>query len=449
MKKKKKTYRKVCFDIIVLTITSLEPIQSGIQKSNNLIFITSFNFYKIMAIGTESIFIHVIISLALLLFTAKIFAELFHRIKLPIVLGELLAGIVIGPYALGGLPLFNGEPLVILDETIKNIGELAAIVILFVAGLEITPREFLRGGASSFTIGALGVIVPFFVGYFVFSLYGLEALETLLIATALTATSIAISIQVLSSLGKMQTKEARLILGAAIVDDILAIAILSVVLTMVQTGNTTPDIMEITFLILKILGLFVALLVGSILIVPRILHRERLWKSQGSIEGITTAIFFGGAGIAALVGLSPIVGAFAIGMAVASTRLIKQVEEYVHKLQIIFAPLFFAIIGAQVDLRGINLDVLLIAGILVFIAIVTKMLGCGLPSLIFLKDKSKAMRVGIGMISRGEVGLIVAGIGATSGVLSGDVYTAIIVMVAVTTIITPIWLKKAYQKELV
>jgi Kef-type K+ transport system membrane component KefB len=404
-----------------------------------------------MAVGTESstIFIHVIISLALLLFTAKIFAELFHRIKLPIVLGELLAGIIIGPYALGGLPLFNGEPLVILDETIKNIGELAAIVILFIAGLEITPREFLRGGASSFTIGALGVIVPFFVGYFVFSLYGLDALETLLIATALTATSIAISIQVLSSLGKMQTKEARLILGAAIVDDILAIAVLSVVLTMVQTGNTTPDIMDITFLILKILGLFVALLVGSIVIVPRILHRERLWKSQGSIEGITTAIFFGGAGIAALVGLSPIVGAFAIGMAVASTRLIKQVEEYVQKLQIIFAPLFFAIIGAQVDLRGINLDVLLIAGILVFIAIVTKMLGCGLPSLIFLKDKSKAMRVGIGMVSRGEVGLIVAGVGATSGVISGDVYTAIIVMVAVTTIITPIWLKKAYQKELV
>ena len=129
-------------------------------------------------------------------------------------------------------------------------------------------------------------------------------------------------------------------------------------------------------------------------------------------------------------------------------RLIKQVEDYVHKLQIIFAPLFFAIIGAQVDLRGINLDVLVIAGILVFIAIATKLLGCGLPSLIFLKDKSKAMRVGIGMVSRGEVGLIVAGVGATSGVLSGDVYTAIIVMVAVTTIITPIWLKKAYHKEL-
>jgi Kef-type K+ transport system membrane component KefB len=351
---------------------------------------------------------------------------------------------------LGGLPLFNGESLVVLDETVQNIGELSAIVILFVAGLEITPREFLRGGLSSFTVGALGVVIPFLVGYFVFTLYGLDALETLLIATALTATSIAISIQVLTSLGKMQTQEARLILGAAIVDDILAIAVLSVVITMVQTGNTTPDIMEITFLILKILGLFVALLVGSILIVPRILHRERLWRSQGSIEGITTAIFFGGAGIAALVGLSPIVGAFAIGMAVASTRIIKQVEEYVHKLQIIFAPLFFAIIGAQIDLRGINLDVLLIAGILVSVAISTKLLGCGLPSLIFLKkDKTKAVKVGIGMISRGEVGLIVAGVGATSGVLKGDVYTAIIIMVAITTIITPIWLKKAYSKDII
>ncbi len=402
-----------------------------------------------MVSGNESsIFIHVIISLSLLLFSSKIFAEIFHRIKLPIVLGELVAGIIIGPYAIGGLPLFNGEHLVILDDTIKHIGEISAIVILFIAGLEITPREFLRGGISSFVIGASGVVIPFFVGYIVFSLYGLNAFETLLIATAMTATSIAISIQVLAELGKIQSKEARIILGAAIIDDILAIAVLSVVITMVQTGNTNPEISDIIFLILKILGLFAALIIGAVLIVPRILHREQIWKSQGSIEGITTAIFFGSAGIAAWLGLSPIVGAFAIGMAVASTRLIKQVEEYAKKLQIIFAPLFFAIIGAQVDLRGINFDVLIISVLMISIAIVTKLLGCGLPSTIFLKDKTKSLRVGIGMISRGEVGLIVAGIGVSSGVLSGDVYTSIIIMVAITTIITPIWLKKAYNKEI-
>jgi len=391
--------------------------------------------------------IHIIISLAVLLFAAKLFAELFHRIKMPVVLGELLAGIIVGPFALGGLPIFNGEPLVILDETVRHIGEIAAIVILFIAGLEITPREFLRGGAASFTVGSLGVVVPFFVGYYVFLTFGLDAIESMLIATALTATSIAITIQVLTELGKMQTKEARLILGAAIVDDILAIAALSVVTTMVQTGDTTPAIMDITFLILKILGLFAVLLVGSVLIIPRVLHIERLWRSEGSMEGVATAAFFGAAGLAAFVGLSPIVGSFSVGMAVASTRVIKQVEEYVSKLRIIFAPLFFAIIGAQVDLRGVNIEVLYLSGIIIAIAVVTKLVGCGLPALIFLKNKGRAMKVGIGMVSRGEVGLIVAGVGVSSGALSADIYTTVIIMIALTTIITPIWLKTAYRKE--
>lgn len=392
-------------------------------------------------------FIHVIISLAILLFAAKLMAEIFHRIKLPIVLGELLAGIIVGPFALGGLYLVDGEPLVTLDETVRQVGEIAAIVILFTAGLHITPREFLKGGAAAFTVGSIGVIVPFFVGYYVFTAFGVEALQSTLIATALTATSIAISIQVLTELGKMHSPEARLILGAAIVDDILAIAVLSVVTTMVQTGNLTPNIIDISLLILKILAIFVALLIATIFIIPSVLHVERLWKSKGSVEGITTASFFAAAGIAAAVGLSPIVGAFAVGMAVASTRVIRQMEDYVSKLEIIFAPLFFAIIGAQVDLRGININVLYLAGVIVAVAIITKLAGCGLPAMIFLKNKNKAMKVGIGMISRGEVGLIVAGVGVSSGVLNNDIYTTVIIMVASTTIITPIWLKMAYRKD--
>jgi Kef-type K+ transport system membrane component KefB len=218
-----------------------------------------------LAVAAEqAAFLHIIISLAILLFAAKLFAELFQRIKLPVVLGELLAGIIVGPYALGGLPLFYGEPLVVLDETLLHIGEIAAIVILFVAGLEITPREFLKGGAASFTVGSIGVIVPFFVGYYVFTLLGVEILQSFLIATALTATSIAISIQVLTELKKMQSKEARLILGAAIVDDILAIAVLSVVTTMVQTGNINVEIIDVAILVVTILGLFAVLLLGAI-----------------------------------------------------------------------------------------------------------------------------------------------------------------------------------------
>lgn len=388
-----------------------------------------------------------LISLSVLLFVAKLFAELFNKLRLPSVLGELLAGIIMGPFALGSIPIFDGKPLVILNETVRQIGEIAGIVILFIAGLEITPREFFRGGAASFTIGALGVIIPFFLGYYVFTLFGLEGLQSILIATALTATSVAITVRVLTELGKMQTKEAKIILGAAIVDDILAIAVLSVVLTMVQTGNMNPNITDIILLILKILGIFAALLIGTIFLIPRIVNSERLWKARGSVEGIITASFFGASAIAAAVGLSPIVGAFSVGMAVASTKIIKRVEEYVDKLEIIFAPLFFAIIGAQVNLTGINLDVLFLSAIIIVVAIVSKLAGCGLPALVFLKNRSKAMKVGIGMISRGEVGLIVAGIGVTSGALSSNIYTTVIIMVAVTTLITPVWLKRAYRKE--
>jgi Kef-type K+ transport system membrane component KefB len=391
--------------------------------------------------------IHVLISLAILLFAAKIFAELFNKLRLPAVLGELMAGIIVGPFALGSFPIFDGKPLVILDETVRQVGEIAGIVILFIAGLQITPREFLRGGAASFTIGACGVIVPFFLGYYVFVMFGLEVLQSILIATALTATSIAISVTVLNELGRMQSKEAKLILGAAIVDDILAIAVLSVVVTMVQSGNLTPNIIEIIFLILKILGIFAVLLVGAIIIIPRIVNTERLWNAKGSIEGIVTASFFGASAIAASVGLSPIVGAFSAGMAVASTKIIKRVEEYVDKLEIIFAPLFFAIIGAQVNLTGFNLDVLILSAVVIVVAIFSKLIGCGLPATIFMRNKSKALKVGIGMISRGEVGLIVAGIGVSSGVLSSNIYTTVIIMVAITTVITPVWLKFSYRKE--
>jgi Na+:H+ antiporter len=390
--------------------------------------------------------IHVLISLTVLLFAAKIFAEIFNKLRLPAVLGELIAGIIVGPFALGSIPIFDGKPLVILNETVLQIGQIAGIVILFIAGLTITPKEFLRGGAASFTIGACGVIVPFLLGYYVFTLYGLDALESVLIATALTATSIAISVSVLTEFGKMQTKEAKIILGAAIVDDILAIAVLSVVVTMVQTDNMAPNVIDIIILILKILGIFAGLLIGAILIIPRIVNTERLWKARGSVEGIVTASFFGASAIAAAVGLSPIVGSFSVGMAIASTKILKRVEEYVDKLEIIFGPLFFAIIGAQVNLTGVNMEVVVLSAIVIVVAIVSKLLGCGLPSLLFLKNKSKAMIVGIGMISRGEVGLIVAGIGVTSGVLSSNIYTTVIIMVAVTTLITPIWLRKAYSR---
>ena len=399
--------------------------------------------------AAEAGFIEVIIAVGILLAAAKLMGELFSRIKLPIVLGELLAGMIIGPFALGAFLLHpdTGESILQIGPELRTLGEIGAIVILFMAGLEMTPKEFLRGGKASFTVGTLGVVVPFFAGLLVFQAFGFDALQAMMIATALTATSIAISIQVLKEFNKIKSPEARLIIAAAVVDDILAIAVLSVVTSFGGAeAIDNIDLVDVTFTILKVLGFFAAILIAAIFILPKVIT-PRIWKSTGSVEGIATASFFGAAAIAGTLGLSPIVGAFAVGMALSATKVFEKIENFISRIGLIFAPLFFAIIGAQVDFRTVNLDVLMLSAVVIAIAISTKLLGCGLPSILFLKNKAAGMRVGIGMISRGEVGLIVAGVGLSSGVLTGDVYTTIVLMVAVTTIITPIWLKMDYRRE--
>ena len=397
---------------------------------------------------SEAHFIETIIGVGILLFAAKLMAELFLRLKLPIVLGELIAGMIVGPFALGGLQIIDGKQLLQINDEIKILGEMGAIVILFMAGLEMTPKEFLKGGKAAFVVGTLGVVIPFFIGLAVFQLFGFDALQSMLIATALTATSIAISIQVLSEFGKLKTPEARLIIGAAIVDDILAIAVLSVVTSIAGSdgGVDNIDITEVTITILQVLGFFAIMLIVAVVVIPKIIT-PRIWKAKGSVEGIATAAFFGAAALAGSIGLSPIVGAFAVGMALSTTKVFEKVENYVGKIGLIFAPLFFAIIGAQVDLRAVDLNILVLSAVIVVIAVTTKLFGCGLPAMYFLKSKQKGMRVGIGMISRGEVGLIVAGVGITAGILTSEVYSTIIIMVVVTTIITPIWLKIEYRKE--
>ena len=398
--------------------------------------------------AAEAHFIETIIGIGILLFAAKLMAELFLRLKLPIVLGELLAGMIVGPFALGQFFILDGKQLLHINDEIKILGEMGAIVILFMAGLEMTPKEFLKGGKASFTVGTLGVIVPFFAGFVIFGLFGFEALESMLIATALTATSIAISIQVLSEFGKLKAPEARLIIGAAVVDDILAIAVLSVVISITgsDAGIESINIADVAITILQVLGFFAIMLVVAVIVIPKVIT-PRLWKAKGSVEGIATASFFGAAALAGSIGLSPIVGAFAVGMALSTTKVFEKVENYIGKIGLIFAPLFFAIIGAQVDLRAVDLNILMISGVIIAVAIATKLLGCGLPAMFFLKSKAQGRRVGIGMISRGEVGLIVAGVGVTAGVLTSEVYSTIVIMVAVTTIITPIWLKMEYRKE--
>ena len=398
---------------------------------------------------SEVHFISTIIGIGILLFAAKIMAELFLKLKLPIVLGELLAGIIIGPYALGGFFIYNGASLVEITEEIKILGQIGALVILFMAGLQMTPKEFLKGGKAAFIVATGGVVVSFFVGFIVFQMFGFEALQSMLIATALTATSIAITVQVLTEFGKIKTPVARLIIGAAVIDDILAIAVLSVVLSIAGNGAEAIhniDIMKIIVTMLQVLGFFAIMLVVTVLVIPKFIT-HRLWKAKGSVEGIATASFFGAAALAGLIGLSPIVGAFAVGMALSAGKIFEKIQNFIEKVGLIFAPLFFVIIGAQVDLRAVNLESVALSGVIIVVAVITKFGGCGLPAMYFLKSKTQGMRVGIGMIAKGEVSLIVAGAGISAGILTSNVYSTIVIMVAATTIITPIWLKIEYRKE--
>nr|MBC8251538.1 cation:proton antiporter [Candidatus Nitrosopelagicus sp.] len=343
--------------------------------------------------SVETNFIEIIIGVGILLAAAKLMGELFSRVKLPIVLGELLAGMIIGPFALGAFLVYpdTGESILQIGPEIRTLGEIGAIVILFMAGLEMSPKEFLRGGKAAFTVGGLGVVVPFFAGLLIFQAFGYDALQAMMIATALTATSIAISIQVLKEFNKIKTPEARLIIAAAVVDDILAIAVLSVVTSFGGAEAVDNiDLLDVTFTILKVLGFFGIMLVAAVFIIPRIIT-PRIWKATGSVEGIATASFFGAAAIAGLIGLSPIIGAFAVGMALSTTKVFEKIENFISRIGLIFAPLFFAIIGAQVDFRTVNLEVLILSGVVIAIAISTKLFGCGLPAILFLKNKAAGM----------------------------------------------------------
>jgi Kef-type K+ transport system membrane component KefB len=390
-----------------------------------------------------------IVTVCILVFSAKILGELFSRVKIPSVLGELFAGIILGPYALGSIIAINGSPLIQINDIVRAFGEIGGILILFVAGLEMTFTDFRRVGSSGFTIGTLGVVVPFVMGYG-FSLFlGFSVEASLVIAAALVATSISITSLALRELKRCRTVEAKTMISAAVVDDVLGLAILGVIISFVSTSAPINPL-NVMLIILESLALWLVMVVSASFVLPKLINLTSRGRSEETVEAAATASCFGAAALAAYIGLSPIVGAFAAGMAVASSKSIERIREYTKKISTIFSPVFFALAGAAFNIHSFvtgDLSFYVFFAALVTIAILSKLIGCGIPAMFFLKDKGKSLRVGVGMISRGEVGLIVAGVAISSGVISQSIYSALIGMIMVTTILAPIWLKKSYDKE--
>ncbi len=413
-----------------------------------------------------------ILTIGVLIVAAKLLGELFLTLKLPQVLGELFAGIIFGPFMLGDAIKVYGIPLVELKDIpnslltnstaaipqeflatlyVRSLAEIGAIVILFIAGLSISFAQFRASGVASFTVAGFGVITPLVLGFSVLQLGGFSAASALIVGAALTATSIAITVRTLESIGKINTGESHVVINAAVIDDVLALAVVSIVVSVI-TGGSEPTVLQVASAIVKALLLWLLLLVLGIAILPKFVDRSEAWRVEGSVEALAISICFAAAALSAGLGLSPVVGAFAAGMAVGSSKAHVRVENFMHNIGLIFSPIFFAVTGAALNSAflfqngDLNYPVIGSSLVLIGIAVVGKVLGCGFPAYVFSRDLVKSLRVGVGMVSRGEVGLIVAGLGLTTGVLSSAVYGQIILMIIATTIITPILLEAAYTR---
>ncbi len=413
-----------------------------------------------------------ILTIGVLIVTAKLLGELFLSLKLPQILGELVAGIIFGPFLLGGAITIYGAPLVELKDIpntlltnssiavpqeflatlyVRSLAQIGAIVILFIAGLSISFAQFRASGVASFTVAGFGVITPLLLGFLVLQLGGFSTASALIVGAALTATSIAITVRTLEGIGKINTGESHVVINAAVIDDVLALAVVSIIVSVITAG-AEPTFLQVASAIVKSLALWLLVLLMGVAILPKFVDRSEAWRVEGSVEALAISICFAAAALSAAVGLSPVVGAFAAGMAIGSSKAHVRVENFMHNIGLIFSPIFFAVTGAALNpaflFRGGDLNYPIVASSLglIGIAVVGKVLGCGLPALIFSGDWVKGLRVGVGMVSRGEVGLIVAGLGLTTGILSSAVYGQIILMVISTTIMTPILLEAAYTR---
>ncbi len=369
-------------------------------------------------------FPHLLSVLVAIIVATKVLGEVAQRIGQPAVLGELVAGVVLGVSALGILD--PGDPV------IAALSEIGVIVLLFEIGLHTDLDSLLEVGSSALVVGLVGVAVPFLLGYWVCSLLGLSAVSSVVCGAALTATSIGISARVLSDLGQLETPEGRVVLGAAVLDDVVGLIILAVVSGL--AAGASVSIAGIGVNVAVAIGFIVAaLVVGGFLAPPLFRHISRL-DTSGALGLLALGFAFLLAWLAAESRSAPIIGAFAAGLVLHRTPQRHEIERKVATVGQFFVPIFFAAVGAAVDLRTlVDSRVALVGGALIVVALLGKFVAGYAP---WWFKGNKAM-VGVSMIPRGEVGLIFAQMGLSSGALDVGLFSAIALMVMVSTFLPP------------
>lgn len=393
-----------------------------------------------------------VIQIGVILFAAKLGGILAQKVGIPTVLGELLSGILIGPYALGALAL-PGFPHGLFVKTIAEIpvspelygiATIASIILLFVSGLETDLALFLKYSVAGTIVGLGGVLISFAAG----DLVGVLMLggsfmqpTNLFLGVMATATSVGITARILSDRKKMDSPEGVTILAAAVLDDVLGIVVLAVVLGIASAAGSSGGEVQwsrIGLIAARAFGIWLGITALGLILSKRIAAMLKQFKhaSAFSIMALGLALLL--SGFFEREGLAMIIGAYITGLSLSKTDISHIIIEKVHVLYEFFVPVFFAVMGMMVDLRQLaSIEVIAIGLVFTAVCILAKVLGCGLPALFAGFNLKGALRIGAGMVPRGEVALIVAGIGVTNGLLDGGLFGIAIMMTLLTTLVAP------------
>lgn len=387
----------------------------------------------------------ILANLFILFVAARVVGALFMRLKQPAVIGELLAGILIGPFTLGWVgtadpvlvAAFHGNPIAAqeaLDLVLDIFAELGVVILLFFVGLEMRLSDLIGVGWRAVLVGTLGIVVPFVAGYSLMVLWDAQTPKALFIAASLVATSSGITARVLRDLGVLHSREARIILGAAVTDDILAMLLLATITQLGPQGHI--DLLNIGLIAAQAVGFTIfVVLIGTRTMSHFHAHLRQLPFTHGPLI-VALALMLGLATVATMVGLAAIIGAFLAGIVMSEEAERYDLEQAILPIYEFLVPFFFVIMGTRVD-PALFLDRQIVgqALIITVLAIVSKVVGAGMGG-IGMGLRSVAM-IGIGMVPRGEVGLIVASLGLSRGIIEPAFFSMVVVMSIVTTLIVP------------
>jgi Kef-type K+ transport system membrane component KefB len=378
---------------------------------------------------------NILLNLFLMLAAAKIMAELFERLNQPAVVGEILAGVIIGPSLLGWVHL---------DEIISVLAEIGVIFLLFNVGLETRPSAILKVGLRATIVAILGVILPFVAGYLLMQAWGATTIEALFIGTSMVATSVGITVRVLGAMGVLDAPTSRIILGAAVIDDVLGLIVLAIVANTAQGAVNYADIALTAGLAI---GFTVLVAVVGSPIMRRIGPAIDRLRINQPVYVIGVVLCLGLAVVAADIGVSAIIGAFLAGMALSeATEGNHAMHNRTNGVTEFLVPFFLVSVGMQVQMDALTTPAtILLAVVITVVAVLTKFVGCGLAA--WGLGFRRMMQVGVGMAPRGEVGIVVAQMGLALGVIGDAYYGVVIFMAVATTIIAPIFLRPLFATE--